>query len=95
MIPISVLSALSRSLAKLSGIEGLSGAVPAHPSTGIKLGDGQPARQTPSRPSYGELKAALTLPSAARCLFLLLSAGSEHFIHQSPASHFALQKGCN
>lgn len=90
-----MLSALSRSLAQLSGIEGLRGAVPAHTSMGRKLRGGQPARQTPSHPSHGELKEALTLPSAAHCLFLLLSAGLERFIHWSPASHFALQKGCN
>lgn len=89
MIPISLLSALSRSLAELSGTMGLCGAAPAHPSAGRKLKGGQPARQTPSCPSHGELKAALTLSWAAHCLFL--SSGSECFIHQSPASHFALQ----
>lgn len=56
----------------------------AHPSIGRELGGGRPARQMPGHPRRGELKAALTLPSAAHCLFLLLSAGLEHFIHWSP-----------
>lgn len=46
-------------------------------------------------PSHGELKAALTRPSAALCLFLLLSAGLECFIHRLPAFHFTMQKDCN
>lgn len=37
-------------------------------------------------PSHEESKAALTLSSAACCLFLLLSAGLERFIHRPPAS---------
>lgn len=42
MIPISVLLALSRSLAELSRTEGLHGAVPAHPSMGRSRADTQP-----------------------------------------------------
>lgn len=91
MIPISVLLAVFRSTAELSGAEGLHGAMPAHPSVGRKLRGRQPSEQVPSCPSQGESKASSAPPQAVPCLSLL-SAGLELFIHQSPAS---LQKGCN
>lgn len=86
MILISVLLALFRSVAELSGIEGLHGAVPAHSSMGRKLRGRQPSGQMLGCPSQGESKASSALPQAVPGFSLLLSAGSELFIHQSLAS---------
>lgn len=64
----SLLLALLRSVAELSGTVGPHGAVPAHPSMGRKL----KGRQIPGCPSQGEPKASSALPQAVPCLSLLL-----------------------
>lgn len=79
MIPISVLLALFRSVAELSGTEGLHGAVPAHPSMGRKLKGQQPSGH--GCPSQGESKLSLRQFPAS---FFSLLGWSFSFINHLP-----------